>query len=172
MPGTGRRVLVFPRRRGDILQRRRQNHNYRTFGNARARAKTALLPPTPGCFGLSVNGSNFRNVSSVRFATPITGGKARLLLDVYVPPNQPNQFFFGAVQTLMSCPAAGINNVFLGQVDLTGKPVGAFSTLSYNVPSNVQAALAGNTSACSFLIGVNTNATPTPPVLDNLRFSF
>jgi hypothetical protein len=34
-------------------------------------------------------------------------------------------------------------------------------------------ALAGTTtSGCSFLIGVNTNTTPTPIVLDNLRFSF
>src|SRR5438552_15023791 len=36
-----------PAEGGNILQRRRQNRNYRTSGNTRTRAKTALLPPTP-----------------------------------------------------------------------------------------------------------------------------
>jgi hypothetical protein len=65
-----------------------------------------------------------------------------------------------------------VNNVFLGQADLTYKPTGTFSTVSYNVPSAAQAALAQSTSDCHFTLGVNSNATPTPIVLDNLRFSF
>lgn len=80
------------------------------------------------------------------------------------------EFWQGAVQAMMTCPSANVNNVFLGQFELTGKPTGAFTTASYNVPSSVQAALA-QTGSCHFTLGVNSNATPTPIVLDNLRFS-
>jgi len=94
-----------------------------------------------------------------------------LKLDVFVPSGQPNPYWFGAVQLYASCPSGGMNNAYLGQAELTGKPTRAFSTVSYAVPSSVQSTLSGTHNDCSFSVAVNVNQTPTPVVLDNLRFS-
>jgi hypothetical protein len=126
---------------------------------------------TQGCFGLNVPGGGYITVDSVSFGTPLPGVTSTLKLDVYVPPAQPNPYWFGAVQMYASCPSAALNNVYLGQVELTGKPTGVFSTLSYGVPANVRAAFQGSSNTCFFSVAANINATPTPLVLDNLRFT-
>ena len=126
--------------------------------------------PTQGCQAIDVNGTNYRLLNSSLFATPLPGTTSNLALDVFVPPNQPNPFYFGAVQMFASCPSAGLFNQYIAQVELTGKPVGIFSTLIFPLPGPVVAALQGSHSDCSFAVGVNTNPTPTSPTLDNLRF--
>ena len=109
--------------------------------------------------------------NSAPFSTPLAGVTSTLKLDVYVPPGQPNPYWFGAVQLFASCPSAAMNNAYLGQVELTGKPTGAFSALSYTVPSTVQTTLLGAHNDCFFSVALNVNQTPTPVVLDNLRFT-
>jgi hypothetical protein len=126
---------------------------------------------TQGCYGLRVPGSGYILLDSARFATPLPGLTSNLKLDVYVPPGQPSPHWFGAVQLFASCPSAGMSNAYIGQVELTGKPTGAFSTLSFGVPTNIRNTLAGAHNDCHFTVTVNVNQTPTPVVLDNLRFT-
>ena len=109
-------------------------------------------------------------VQGGKFATPISGSARHLALDVFVPSGQPNPSWFGAVQMFASCPSAQLNNAYIGQVELTGRPVGSFSTLTYSPGQNVLTALGQQHTDCSFTIAVTVNATPTPLVLDNLRF--
>jgi hypothetical protein len=70
----------------------------------------------------------------------------------------------------MSCPSANVYNAYIGQVELTEKPQGAFSTVSFTVPSFLVGVLNGSHNDCSFSIAVNMNQTPDLPVLDNHRF--
>jgi len=125
---------------------------------------------TQGCFGMQVGGGNYRTLNSVPFATPLPGTTGTLGLDVFNPPNPPNPFWLGAVQMYLSCPSANFNNQYIGQVELTGKPLNAFSTLNFPIPAPILSVLQGSHPDCFFSIAVNANATPTPPVLDNLRF--
>jgi len=125
---------------------------------------------TQGCFGLEVGGANFRTVNSTKFATPLPGTTGTLALDVFNPGNPPNPFWLGAVQMYLSCPSANFNNQYIGQVELTGLPQNKFSTLNYPIPGAIRAVLQGAHPDCFFSISVNANQTPTPPVLDNLRF--
>lgn len=62
-------------------------------------------------------------------------------------------------------------SAYIGQVDLTGRPTGTFSTLEYGIPEGMRNVLSQNRDDCTFSIGVNMNATPTHPVLDNLRLA-
>ena len=126
---------------------------------------------TQGQYGLSVGGGNYRFVNSVPFRTPIAGFGSRLLLDVYIPGQQPNPYWLGAVQIYASCPSAQMYYAYIGQVELTGRPTGAFSTLEYAIPVSIRNVLSQTHEDCSFHIGVNMNATPVNPVLDNLRFA-
>lgn len=153
------------------------NSNAAIFGFESLTAWTSSAPlsldgarKTQGSFGMAVGGSGYRFLTSAPLTTPLSPLTATLLLDVFVPGNQPNQFWFGSVQMFASCPSAALNNVFLGQVELTGKPTNAFSTLSFPVPANVRTALGQARTDCFFGIAINTNATPTTPVVDNLRF--
>jgi predicted outer membrane repeat protein len=125
---------------------------------------------TQGSFGMAVGGSGYRLLTSAPLTTPLSPLTGALLLDVFIPGNQPNPFWLGGVQMFGSCPSAGLDNVFLGQVELTGKPTNAFSTVSFSVPANLRTALGQSRTDCFFGVAVNMNATPTTPVLDNLRF--
>jgi hypothetical protein len=125
---------------------------------------------TQGCFGMQVGGGNYRSLNSVPFATPLPGTTGTLALDFFNPPNPPNLFWLGAVQMYLSCPSANFNNQYIGQVELTGRPLNKFSTLSFPIPGPVLSILQGSHPDCFFSIAVNSNATPTPPVIDNLRF--
>lgn len=128
-------------------------------------------PRTQGCYAISVGGGGYTVLNSARFATPLPGITPTLKLDVFVPAGQPNPNWFGAVQLYASCPSGGMYNAYLGQAELTGKPTGAFSTVSYSVPQDVRNTLAGSHNDCFFSVATNVNATPTAVVVDNLRFS-
>jgi hypothetical protein len=125
---------------------------------------------TQGCFGLQVGGSGYRTVNSAPFLTPLAGVTSTIGLDVFIPANQPNPSWLGAVQLYLSCPSAAVYNAYVGQVELTGKPQGAFSTASFTVPPSLVSVLNTAHPDCSFSIAVNMNQTPEPPVLDKLRF--
>jgi len=125
---------------------------------------------TEGCFGLQVGGGGYRTLNSTQFATPLPGTTQTLALDVFVPPNSPSPFWLGAVQMYLTCPSANFFNQYIGEDELTGLPVGKFSTLKYPIPAPIESMLQGSHPDCFFSIAVNANQTPTPPVLDNLRF--
>ena len=125
---------------------------------------------TQGCFGLAVAGSGYMVVTGATFASPVAGATNKLGLDVFIPTGQPNPYWLGAVQLYASCPSGNLNNAYVGQVELTGKPVGAFSTLVYSISPYIGQVLAQPHTDCFFSIAVNVNPTPTPVVLDNLRF--
>gem|GEM_PF-2763732 len=93
-----------------------------------------------------------------------------LKLDVFVPGNQPNPYWMGAVQMYAECPSAGAYSVYLGQVELTGLPQNQFSTISFNVPSNILNILNGNYSDFVFKIALNVNEGTPPTLFDNLHF--
>jgi hypothetical protein len=126
---------------------------------------------TQGLVGLRVGGSGFRTVTSAPLRTPPAMFSSTLRLDFFLPPNQPNSFWFGAVQMHASCPSAGVVNAYLGQVELTGKPTNQFSTLAFPLTSQVSTMLGQAHTDCYLSISLNTNATPISPVLDNLRFT-
>jgi hypothetical protein len=126
---------------------------------------------TQGLFGLNVGGSGYRLLVSSALRTPLLPVGPTLRLDFYVPGNQPNPQWFGAVQAYVSCPSAGMHNAYLGQVELTGKPTNRFSPLAFSVPANVQTALSQARTDCFFSLAVNTNQTPVVPVVDNVRMT-
>jgi hypothetical protein len=125
---------------------------------------------TEGQFGLSVGGSGYRLVTSTPFSTPTAPTGPTLRVDFFLPANQPNPFYLGAVQAFASCPSANLFNVYIGQAELTGRPTNAFSTLAFPLPPTIQAAFSQVHNDCSVSFGLNTNATAVAPVLDNLRF--
>jgi len=141
------------------------------FSSAQALLSTVSSPRTQGCAALGVRGQGYMTINTVSFSTtslpPVT---PNLRVDLFIPTNQPNPSWLGALQAYLSCPSANLNNVYLGQVELTGKPVGAFATLPFSLSSSIVQTLKGSFSDCSFSFALNVNQTGQTWILDNLRF--
>jgi hypothetical protein len=128
-------------------------------------------PVTQGCGGLGVAGQNFIQITGAPFTTSGLTVKPGLSVDLFIPNNQPNPSFIGNLQVLLSCPSGGVNNQFIGQVALTGKPLNQFSTLRFALPSQTINTLQRALNDCFFSWGLNVNQTNRTWIMDNLRFT-
>jgi hypothetical protein len=128
-------------------------------------------PVTQGCGALGVAGQGFMPISSSPFSTAGLSLKPALSVDLFIPPNQPNLFYLGALQMYLTCPASNVFNQYIGQVELTGKPLNRYSTLRFPLPSTTSATLAVPQDGCFLSFGLNVNPTGQNWLLDNLRFT-
>jgi len=131
----------------------------------------ATSPIKQGCGGLAVTGHGYMLMSSSTFSTAGLSPAAALSLDLFVPASQPNPFWIGAVQMFLTCPSANVFNQYLGQVELTGKPEGQYSTLRFPLPAASLSTLRQSLNDCSFGLALNVNQTNASWILDNLRFT-
>lgn len=122
---------------------------------------------TEGAASLAVTPNNYSLYESVPFEF---SGRARtILLDLQLPTTQPNPWWYGAVQLYVESPSANLYNAWIGQVELTGRPLGTFNSLSFAVPSWVADRLAGGTKDLKIRIALNVPGAPGVYLLDNLR---
>jgi hypothetical protein len=124
-----------------------------------------------GAFSLSVPAGGTKFVVSRPFTTaelPALGGT--LSLDVYVPNPQPNPWWVGDVQVYLTCSSANLYNVWLGQAPLSGLFPNEFNQLTFDLPSNVEAALNGAHSGCHFSLALNSNTGSGAFLFDRLGF--
>jgi len=128
-------------------------------------------PITQGCGALGVSGQGFIPINSTPFTTAGLTLKPAVSVDLFIPNNQPNQFYLGALQMYLTCPSANANNEYIGQVELTGKPQNAYSTLRFPLPAQVIGTLNARPSDCSWGFALNVNQTNRTWILDNLRFT-
>jgi hypothetical protein len=101
----------------------------------------------------------------------LQGVTSKMALDIYVPSGPSNPFWLGAVQLYANCPSAGIYHAYQDQVELTGDPLGAFTTGKFNLQSSVVAAMKASHPDFSLSIAVNASPAAQDIVLDNLRFT-
>lgn len=123
---------------------------------------------TEGSFSMAVKAHDFVSLKSRTF--PLTHALASTLsVDFFVPSQEPNPFFFGQVQLVVDCPSKNVFSQFIGQVDFTGKPVNAFSRLSFPVPANIASAVGSSCEDFDIAVNINvpSNATGTY-LVDNL----
>jgi hypothetical protein len=94
-----------------------------------------------------------------------------LNLDLQLPVQQANPFWFGAVQLYLSAPSRNVYNAYLGEVELTGMRTGVFTTLHFKVPDAAASALHG-ASYGDLTVGLVLNVpgdTTGVYAIDNLR---
>jgi hypothetical protein len=127
-----------------------------------------------GSFSLQVKPSNsngFTPIASTPLST-LAAVSPTLAWDVMLPTQQPNPNWFGTAQTYLSCPSRGISSAFLGQVELTGKPLNVWNTITFPL-SNAQITSLLQAGYSDLTITVVLNVpVPTTGVyrIDNLRF--
>jgi hypothetical protein len=128
-------------------------------------------PVTQGCGALGINGQGYMTITGAPFSTSGLALAPALSVDLFVPGNQPSQFWLGALQSYLTCPSANVFNAYIGQVELTGRPQNAYSTLRFPLPATVTGTLQQSLPDCSFSFALNVNQTGQTWILDNLRFT-
>jgi hypothetical protein len=128
-------------------------------------------PITQGCAALGISGQGYMPINGAPFSTSGLAPKAALSTDLFIPGNQPNPFWLGALQMYLSCPSGNVFNQYIGQAELTGKPTGSFSTLRFPLPAATLQTLGRPLDDCSIGFALNVNQTGRTWILDNLRFT-
>jgi hypothetical protein len=124
-----------------------------------------------GAYSLGISGIGYSELQSPALSSlgPLA---AAVNLDVRLPAAQPNPYWFGSVQMYVDCPSRGVYSASLGQVDLTGRPLGVFNHLSFQLPSTVRAQLSGATfTDLRVRIVLNVPQSSHQYQLDQLDFS-
>lgn len=155
------------------------NARQRLFGFEDARSWTSTnaalslvtSPVSQGCGALGVNGSGYMPIQGAPFTTSGLAVKPALSVDLFIPGHQPNPFWLGALQAYLTCPAANAFNQYIGQVELTGKPQGRYSTLRFVLPPAIASLLDRPANTCFFSFALNVNQTGRLWMLDDLRLS-
>lgn len=96
---------------------------------------------------------------------------AAFRVDLQLPTTQPNPYWFGAMQMFVTAVSRGVYNQYLGQVELTGQPLGVFKTHEFPLPAFVIQSLQGSSYAdlqVTIVLNVPFAGTGTY-LLDNLR---
>jgi hypothetical protein len=164
---------------GQTLACAQENGLQRLFGfedasswtSSQAILSAVTSPVTQGCAALGVNGQGYMTIAGASFATAGLALAPALNVDLFIPSNQPNHSWLGALQMYLTCPSGNVFNAYIGQAELTGKPLNAYSTLRYPLPTAVTATLQQPLSDCSFSFALNVNQTGQNWILDNLRFA-
>ncbi len=146
-----------------------------TQGSVRALQSSAQR--TSGAAALAVVGpSGYARIDSTALSSTspalaglATGAKAAI--DINIPAQQANPYWFGAVQMYVNSPSRNIYNGYLGQVELTGMRTGSYQTIRFAFPDYVVSALTG-ASFADLTFGIVINVPQNSPgtyLLDNLR---
>jgi len=133
--------------------------------------KSSSTNHTQGTVSLGVAAHGYTTVTGAALPS-LTGVTSLMRVDLLLPTAQANPFWYGTAELYVSVPSKGVNNLDLGLIELTGKPLNQFLSLDYTVPASVVTTLqAGGYSdfTAKVVLNVPSNETGTY-LLDNLRF--
>ena len=115
------------------------------------------------------SGGGYAVVQSVPIG-PVGSLPSALTFRLKLPSPQPNSHWYGQVMVALSAPSKGVNNQNIGAVELTGKPLGQFLTISLDIPSSLRSKLVGSYSDLRVSVILNVpNDSFGPYLFDDLR---
>jgi RHS repeat-associated protein len=125
---------------------------------------------TQGASSLEVAAQNYARFNSAPMSSIGSVGPL-VLLDVLLPTDQANQFWYGDAQMFVNSPSLGILNVFLSDVPMTGLALGTWQTLAFQMPVDTAATIAhGVYSDLTFSVVLNVPFNENGHYLiDNIR---
>jgi FtsP/CotA-like multicopper oxidase with cupredoxin domain len=123
---------------------------------------------TQGRFSVSLPARGFVELRGRQFN--LTAALPTSITLDFLQPAQATQPTFGAVQMFADCPSKGVNNAFLSQVDLVGKPTNVFTALTFAVPAAVQSSVGNSCEDFNLRVTLNVASNSTGNYLfDNIR---
>jgi DNA-binding protein YbaB len=147
--------------------------NLAGWSSPQATLVSAQNPVIQGARSLKINTAPGPvEIASAKFSADLAAtGVTRLLVELWVPANQPNPTLFGNLSASISIPSASINNVSLGSLGMTSRPLNQFSVFDFPLPASVQTALNGTHTDVSLKLTLGATSGSGPWYFDNVRFS-
>jgi len=144
---------------------------FETLGNWSRSAGTVALSSqhTEGNSSLALSGFTSSQLVSV----PTTIGPIRnvVSVDVQIPLQQPNPWYYGTLQLFLSAPSKGVFNQYIGQKDLKQLTPGQFARVDFSVPSAILTQLASGASDLSVTLSTSVPAGAGTYLFDNLQLA-
>jgi hypothetical protein len=132
---------------------------------------SASASRTQGNNALAIATHGFTTVQS-RLLGPLGPVADHISIDLLVPSTQPDPWWTGAIQAYVSSPSQGVNERYVGQIDLGALPRGAFSQLSFALSEELRGSLSANAYDISIKFALNVPAGVADPyLLDNVQVS-
>jgi hypothetical protein len=120
---------------------------------------------------MALGGSGYRVARSPRFNTDLIGEYSdTIAVDVYIPNGLSNPYWAGEIAMFLDLPAAGLNNSWVGNAQLTGLSTGAWHTLRFPLGDAQLAAIAGDYPGLQVALVLNAASAESYYRFDNLRF--
>nr|MDQ3002516.1 LamG domain-containing protein [Fibrobacterota bacterium] len=131
-------------------------------------ASLSPIEKTEGEAGLKLAGSGYITVKSRDFNTALLDPAAkRVSVDVKLPQAPVNPWWKGSVTLYIDCPSGDQWSNYQGQIELSDKPDGVFSSLVFPLTPQVQALLSQGKRDFSLRIVVNSSSPSV--VLDRIQ---
>ena len=140
-----------------------------SVGVGSVQLQTTTTTPSHLQHALQVNGCQYATINSPLFNTSELPAGSKLAFDVRLPTTQPNPYWLGDVQLHLTIPGANVFNAWLGWHPFTGKPTGAYHTVTFDLPQPIRTALAGSHPNAQIHIALNTGNCLAPILIDNVR---
>jgi arabinan endo-1,5-alpha-L-arabinosidase len=120
-----------------------------------------------GSFSLATRPRGYAVYESDPFT--FSGSAREILVDIQLPSGQVNSGWAGGVELYLNSGSTSVNNAFVGRVELSGLPVGTFTTLRYTVPNWIAERLRAGARDLQVRLALNVPASSAVYLLDNLR---
>ena len=135
-----------------------------SWSSTQATLSPVTTPVTQGCGALGIAGQGYMTIASAPFATSAVTPEPALSVDLFIPGNQPNQFYLGALQMYLTCPSANVFNAYIGQDGAHGEA--AERVLDVPLPAPVERRQHAATEAVGLLAQPGAEREPDRPDLD------
>jgi hypothetical protein len=142
--------------------------------NSGAGTLSVSTTASQGSRALAVKAHGFAPVQSAALSSLGSSVANIVRYDIMLPSDLPSlsPYWYGATQLLVDIPSKNIHSQFIGQVELTGLPVGVWRAITFTPPADLMNTLRGVYSDLRFTIVVNSPYNAVRPYLiDNVRFS-
>lgn len=137
--------------------------------NSGTATKTTSTDRVQGSYALSLTPNGYIPLETPNLTQAVASGFNMLQFSIKLS-TVSNPWWYGQVQFFFECPSLGIYNQWVGQVELTGKPLGTWNTLAVTIPSWLGSQLAGKTfSDFKVRMAVNIPSGSGPVLFDYLR---
>jgi len=122
-----------------------------------------------GTVALAINAANYNSITSEPMSSVGSVSSAATLW-IKLPSPQSNPWYYGAVQMYVTSPSTNHYNVYVGQRELTGLPLGSYQMLSFPLSADLQNWLKGPYNDLRVTLVLNVPAGNGTYLIDGLSF--
>lgn len=122
-----------------------------------------------GRYSLQAKSTGWSQIESAEFDRNAIQPRHKFLVSAFRRPSGGNSGWAGTLSAQLTCRNQGINNAWLGQVDLSTLPVDQWSSVSFPLPTALATTAPGG--ACHVDWSLNGNGTTNEYALDRMGFS-